>query len=174
MQDADVFADEEAAGRYYASGVGLIGGVLNTAETGIQRAIAVNSISADSQESAVVRAKWYGRFGRFLGAGATWGFAYYDFKNMAENIRKGNRGLAFLYFLSGAVNTLLGFMSIFVRFFAGWAGLIFMIALGVALLIEAIKDSEAQIWLKHCFYGSEDRWPSVKISDKELQKVLEN
>lgn len=173
MQDADVFADEEAAGRYYASAVGLIGGVLNTAETGIQRAIAVNSISATNQRGALVRAKWYGRFGRFLGAGAAWGFAYYDFRSAYENIRKGNYGLFLLYLGSGLVNTLLGFMSIFVRFLAGWAGLIFMIALGIVLLIEAIKDSDAQNWLKHCFYGSEERWPDVKTSDKELKGVLE-
>ncbi|MCM2130775.1 T6SS effector BTH_I2691 family protein [Larsenimonas rhizosphaerae] len=174
MQDADVFADEEAAGRYYASGVGLIGGVLNTAETGIQRAVAVNSISTTSQESALARAKWYGRFGRFLGAGAAWGFAYYDAKNAIENAKKGNWIMMILYGVSAGLNAILGIMSIFVKFLSGWAGLIFMIALGVALLIEAVKDSDAQNWLKHCFYGSENRWPSVKISDKELQKVLEN
>ncbi|MCK0746811.1 T6SS effector BTH_I2691 family protein [Chromohalobacter nigrandesensis] len=174
MQEADVFADEEAAGRFYASSAGLIGGVLNTAETGIQRAVAVNAISVAKQENALARAERFGRFGRFLGAGAAWGFAYYDFKSTIDNYNKGNYGLMALYFVSGTVNTLLGVMSIFVRFLAGWAGLVFMIALGVAMLIEAVKDSEAQNWLKHCFYGSEDRWPDVRTSDKELQKVLEN
>lgn len=174
MQKANVFADEEAAGRFYASSSGLIGGVLSTVETGIERAIAVNAISVAKQDIALARAVKFGRAGRFLGAGAAWGFAYYDFKNAIENYHKGNLVLVALYALSGGVNTLLGFMSIFVRFIAGWAGLIFMIALGVSLLIEAVKDSDAQNWLKHCFYGSEDRWPSIKVSEKELQKILEN
>lgn len=173
MQDADVFADEEAAGRYYASGVGLIGGILDTAEKGIKRAVAVNGISAANQGSVLTRAKWYGRFGRVLGAVAAWGFAYYDFKNVVKSFKKGNLGMLSLYLVSGIANSLLGVMSIFVRFLAGWAGLIFMIALGIALLIEAIRDSEAQNWLKHCFYGSEERWPDVNTSDKELKKVLE-
>ncbi|SPJ33557.1 T6SS effector BTH_I2691 family protein [Kushneria phyllosphaerae] len=172
MKDADVFADEEAAGRYYASGVGLIGAVSKVAETGIKRAVAVNAINAAKKSSAIAWSNGFERVGRFLGALAAWGFAYYDFKQAGENINKGNYGLFLFYLASGITNTLLGFMSIFTNLLAGWAGLIFMVALGINLIIEKIKDSEAQNWLKHCFYGSEERWPNIKISDKELVKVL--
>ncbi|MFC0338482.1 T6SS effector BTH_I2691 family protein, partial [Kushneria avicenniae] len=167
MKDADVFADEEAAGRYYASGVGLIGGILNATETGIKRMEAVGKIGELSKTRLTLR--WSGRV---LGALAAWGFAYFDAKNAVENAKKGNWTLVFMYGFSAGANAVLGFMSIFTSLFAGWPEVIFMVTLGVNLIIEKIKDSEAQKWLKHCFYGTEERWPSVKVGDKELEKVL--
>jgi hypothetical protein len=172
MQEADVFADEEATGRFAACSAGLVGSVFNVAETGLKRKATTASPGASGQSKASKWAVRLGRWGRWLGAGAAWGFAYYDFKNMAKSYNKGNYGMFVLYLGSGALNTLLGFMSIFTRLLAAWGGLIFLIALGIALLIEALQDSEAQNWLSHCFYGSEDRWPNIRTSDKELQIVL--
>jgi hypothetical protein len=167
MAEADVFADEEATGRFAACSAGLIGSVFNLVENGIKR-FEVNGLIGEKPKTKVA-VRWAGRV---FGAGAAWGFAYYDFKNVADSYDKGNYGIAALCFVSGAVNTLLGFMSIFTRLLTAWGGLIFLIALGIALLIEAFQDSEAQNWLRHCFYGSEERWPDIQASDKELQKVL--
>jgi len=167
MERADVFADEEAAGRFYACGAGLIGSVLNLVETGIKR-FEINGVIGEKAKTKFA-VRWTGRF---FGAGAAWGFAYYDFKNMVESFSKGNRGIAFLYLTSGVVNTVLGFMSIFTRLLAGSAALIFLIALGVTLFIESFQDNAPQNWLRHCFYGSEERWPDIRTSDKELQRAL--
>ncbi len=167
MKQANVFTDEEATGRFVACSAGLIGGVLSATETGIQRFEAVRGI--DEMTKTKFGFRWTGRF---LGAGAAWGFAYYDFQETVENYNKGNFFMAALYGFSTGVNTLLGFMSIFTRFLAGGAGVIFLIALGIALLIESFQDSAAQTWLRHCFYGSDERWPDIGTSDKELRQVL--
>jgi len=168
MAEADVFTDEEATGRFAACSAGLIGSVFNLVENGIKRFEANGLIGEKPKTKVAVR--WAGRV---FGAGAAWGFAYYDFKNMTEGFSKGNRGIAFLYLVSGVVNTTLGFMSIFTSLLAGWAALIFLIALGIAIFIEVLRDSAAQIWLSHCFYGSDERWPDLRTSEKELHKVLE-
>ncbi|MGM0953437.1 MAG: hypothetical protein ACQEW7_10715 [Pseudomonadota bacterium] len=167
MAEADVFADEEATGRFAACSAGLIGGALNLVENGIKRFEANGLIGEKPKTKVAVR--WAGRV---FGAGAAWGFAYYDFRNMAESFKKGNIGMFALYFASGVTNMLLGFMSIFTRLLAGWAALIFLTALGIAIFIEVFRESAAQTWLSHCFYGSEEHWPDIRTSDKELQKVL--
>jgi len=167
MEQADVFADEEATGRFAACSAGLIGSVFNLVESGIKRFEANGLIGEKPKTKVAVR--WAGRV---FGAGAAWGFAYYDFQNLKESFRSGNWGMAILYGASMVTNTFLGVMSMFVNFLAGWAALIFLIALGIALLIEVFRDSAAQNWLSHCFYGSEDCWPDIRTSDNELQKVL--
>jgi len=172
MAEADVFADEEATGRFAACSAGLIGSVFNLVETGLKRNSAISGIDASRQSKTSAWAERFGRWSRFLGAGAAWGFAYYDFRNMVGSYNKGNYGMVVLYLGSGAFNTLLGFMSIFTSLLAGWAALIFLTALGIALLVGAFQNSAAQNWLSHCLYGSDERWPDIRTSDKELQKVL--
>ena len=120
MQQADVFADEEATGRFAACSAGLVGSVFSIVETGIKR-LEVNGLIGEKPKIKI-SVRWAGRL---FSAGAAWGFAYYDYGKMKEEFRSGNWGMTILYGASTITNTLLGIMSIFVNFLAGLGGAYF-------------------------------------------------
>jgi hypothetical protein len=169
LDNANSFSRRELSVKFWASLAGTIGGLCETVEAGFR-----GMEKAGWRFSQRTKTVFNGLrgVGRFLGAGMAFVFAVYDIVHAYESLKKGNLGLFALYGLSAAGNVLLGFAAIFVGIFSVVGAIAVLVMLAINFLIGIWKDSKAQEWLGHCFYGVYERYPTLRESQKSLNMVF--
>lgn len=169
LDDANSFSRRELAVKFWTSVAGVVGGLCETVEAGVKGLEA-----AGRQFSSGTRRFFTGTrvFGRFLGAGVAFVFFVYDGIHAIEAFKKGNIGLSLLYGISALGNIALGAAAIFLGIFSVIGAILVLAMLLINLLIGMWLDSEAQRWLNHCFYGNDERFPTIQESQRSLEDVF--
>lgn len=169
LDNANSFSRRELSVKFWASLAGVVGGLCETVEAGVKgleaagRQISGRVLNISSK---------VGVFGRALGAGVAFVFAVYDGLHAFEEFKQGNMGLSFLYGASAAGGIALGYIAIASGIFSLLGVFIVLAVLAINFLIGLLLDSKAQQWLSHCFYGSSERFLTVKESQKDLEDVF--
>lgn len=163
---------EEAGRRKYAGVAAFWGTVADTLGQGLQNlSVFVPKAAKGLELVGKYLLSGLGRLAGIIGAGIV---AYWDGKQAWNAKNDGKTGLALLHLASAIAGISASGLLIFSASIS-WAGpvaLIFIFLLiGVAALIELLKDNEIQEWLKRCWWGN---GPNPKYRDIETEMTALN
>ncbi|MEG0183702.1 MAG: hypothetical protein RR704_09640, partial [Stenotrophomonas sp.] len=152
-----------------SAGIGALAGT--TAET-VGRALE-NYFKANSKMAS--RGAFLAGGGRFASVAAGVVMAGMDGVRGVQEGLEGNRFVASLYFasaiLGGAILYLAGASSTLPGL--GWIAAVLLI--GIAVLIELVKDNKLQDWLERCYWGNfneAERYTHLETEMRELNTAL--
>ena len=109
---------------------------------------------------------WGGRAG-LLGAAI---MSIWDFMKFYDELQKGNRPTAALYFASGSLGILVAYLLA-----TGFNPVVlFLIVayLAVVYVLEKFKDNAIQSWIENCIFGISNSYKDSKTEMLELEKAL--
>lgn len=162
----------------FASGVGSLihDGIANGAKAGGVR------LGKMANRSWV---KFLGASSRALGIAASVVMAVFDFKNSYQAAEQGNWQVAGLYLLSGIGG--LGAAVLFTSWGASLFGLtaamasgigvvLILVGIGIALLIDYLKNNALQDWMERCRFGElvGDRYQSFKEEMQQFELAMKD
>ncbi|NWO04800.1 MAG: hypothetical protein HLX50_03620, partial [Alteromonadaceae bacterium] len=165
LEHARPFKSTEMRWRYYSCISSLVGGISELASKAFKGLERVGYLR--TRPLVVIGLDVAGRL---FGAAGAWIMAGLDGINASKEYKKGNWGLSFLYGLSSFFGILLGIALIMLSL--SWVAILFVISLILSVLLSWFAAEYTQEWLSHSFYGTADRFESVKASKKELANVL--
>lgn len=117
--------------------------------------------------------------GKAAGVGAALFVAYLDLKKAHSEYRENASGwLVGAYLGAAVVGVSLGLSIVFAASLGALAipviGVLVLLAIGIGILIEYIKDNPVQDWLERCPWGilPDQRYPDLTTEQAQLQQAL--
>ncbi len=159
----------EATSRLAAGLMGTVGTLSETVGAAI-KGLGTVSIRWAQGVSAV---KWVTRLeasGKVLGLAGAALMAAWDFLKFYDELQKGNRLTATLYFASGALGLAIAWLL--AGAFNPWVLLLVAIFLVVVFVLEKIKDNAIQSWIENCIFGIGNIYKDTDTEMLELSKAI--
>lgn len=170
--------------RHGASWVAFASGVGNLIHDGI-----ANGVKAGGVRLGKMANRWWvkllGASSRALGIAASVVMAVFDFKNSYQAAEQGNWQVAGLYLLSGVGG--LGAAVLFTSWGASLFGItaamasgigvvLILVGIGVALLIDYLKNNALQNWMERCQFGElvDERYQSLKDEMQQFELAMKD
>lgn len=168
----------DAIGRIYAG----LGTIAATTSEALGQAIAGKGAPLRLGQGLAANSGTYLKLlGRLGGLAVGLFVSFLDINLAGKEAREGNKGMAILYYTSAGVGGILacamlaGSMSwISAALAFPLIAFLVLVAIGIALIIENVKDNPIQDWLERCPWGklASQRYPDLKTLQEQLSLAL--